>query len=122
MVGAPVWPNGVTLAAEAALTVTAEAASAAAPVSIFRRSRPPPLPSVLGKVSGVVMISSHGFCCWDGNREPRIRRNAGGRAVSGRDAAFMPLRRNRGPYQTPASGTAPALQRTASQGLRAALR
>src|SRR3954464_951806 len=61
MVGAPVWPNGVTLAAEAALTVTAEAASAAAPVSILRRSRPPPLPSGLRKVSGVVMVSSYVF-------------------------------------------------------------
>src|SRR3954470_17410443 len=50
MVGAPVWPNGVTLAAEAAFTVTAEAASAAAPVSILRRSRPP------RKVSGLVMV------------------------------------------------------------------
>jgi hypothetical protein len=49
MVGAPVWPNGVTLAAEAAFTVTAEAASAAAPVSILRRSRPP-------EVIGFVMI------------------------------------------------------------------
>src|SRR4051794_12183836 len=82
MVGAPVWPNGVTLSAEAAFTVTAEAASAAAPVSILRRSRPLPLPSGSGKVSGVVMISSHAFCYWDGNREPEIRHKAGHLNVS----------------------------------------
>src|ERR1700733_14511203 len=94
MVGAPVWPNGVTLAAEAAFTVTAEAASAAAPVSILRRSRAPPLPSGLGKVSGAVMISSHGFC-WEEIHLPAIRHKAGGvQPRPGRGAAFfMPLRR-----------------------------
>src|SRR5207244_8274882 len=56
-----VWPKGVTLAAEAAFIVIAEAASAAAPVSILRRSKPPLFCSGSGKVSGVVMISSHGF-------------------------------------------------------------
>src|SRR3978361_850307 len=46
----------------------------------------------------------------------------GGVRRPGRGAAFaMPLRRA-GPYQTPAFVTAPALQRTASQGLRVALR
>src|SRR3954468_22717755 len=78
MVGAPVWPNGVTLAAQAAFTVTAVAASAAAPVSILRRSRPPPLPC-LEKVSGVVMISSHVFC-WEKIHVPAIRHKAGGQA------------------------------------------
>src|SRR5258707_14155906 len=83
MVGAPVWPNGVTLAAEAAFTVTAEATSAAAPVSILRRSRPPPLPSGWRKVSGVVMISSHGFC-WEEIHVPATRHKAGGVTNLGR--------------------------------------
>src|SRR3954464_5110876 len=113
MVGAPVWPNGVTLAADAAFRVTAEAASAAAPVSILRRSRPP-LASGLGKVSGVVMISSHGFCCWDGNREPTFRRNAGNFNVSrARCGILHAASQNRDPgFFEPGASWAPALQRT----------
>src|SRR5206468_4379716 len=79
-VGAPVWPSGATLAAEAVFIVTAEAASAAAPVSILRRSKPPPLGRWgSGKVSDVVMISSHGFLL-GGKHQPAFRHKAGGRA------------------------------------------
>src|SRR4051794_24492653 len=48
--------------------------------------------------------------------------DAEGTLCPGRDAAFFTLLRRTGPYQAPAFVTAPALQRTASQGLRAALR
>src|SRR5690348_13959452 len=57
MVGAPVWPNGVTVSARAALAVTAVAAIAAAPF-INRRRLSRGLP---GKVSGLVMIASLEF-------------------------------------------------------------
>ena len=40
VVGTPVWPNGATVAAEAAFMVTAVAASAAAPLNRLRRSSP----------------------------------------------------------------------------------
>src|SRR4051794_17294706 len=49
MVGEPVWPNGVTVAAEAAFRLTAVAATAATPVIMLRRLR-----GFWGKVIGVV--------------------------------------------------------------------
>src|SRR6185437_12711013 len=72
MVGAPVWPKGVTVSADAALAVTAVAANAAAPLINLRRLR-----GWSGKVSGVVMISSLGFLL-GGNLVPAIRHKAGG--------------------------------------------
>ena len=83
-VGAPVWPSGATVAAEAAFIVTAEAASAAAPVSILRRSKPPRSRWGSGKVSEVVMISSHGFLL-GGKHRPAIRHKAGRRYQTTKD-------------------------------------
>jgi hypothetical protein len=71
VVGAPVWPSGATEAAEAVFIVTAEAASAAAPVSILRRSKPPPCCWGSGKVSELVLFSSHMFFYWEENIGPQ---------------------------------------------------
>src|SRR6185312_11738843 len=68
VVGAPVWPSGATVAAEPVFMVTAEAASAAAPVNILRRSKPRFWES--GKVSELVMFASHVFC-WEENISPQ---------------------------------------------------
>jgi hypothetical protein len=82
VVGAAVWPSGATEAAEAVFTVTAEAASAAAPVSILRRSKPPPCRWGSEKVSEVVMISSRVFFVGRKNICPHsgIKRAAGRRS------------------------------------------
>src|SRR4029077_14062458 len=58
----PVWPNAGTLAAEAAFTLTAVAAIAAAPRNRLRRSTPAGAVSTRGlECNGFVMISSRIF-------------------------------------------------------------
>jgi hypothetical protein len=65
VVGAPVWPSGVTLAAEADFMVTAVAASTVAPRNTVRRSNPFALASVgCGKWGSVVVIFSSQVFVW----------------------------------------------------------
>src|SRR5690349_13867035 len=76
-VGAPVWPSGATEAALATVTPTADAASAAVPAKILRRSMPPREVWGSGLVSEVVMVSSHSFLLGAKHR-PAFRHLAGG--------------------------------------------
>jgi hypothetical protein len=70
------------VSADAALAVTAVAASAAAPFINLRRLRD----GLLGKVSALVMISSHEFLL-GGKHVPAIRHNAGELRVATSDSS-----------------------------------